>query len=172
MAQVKLRHLLAQPLVGALALDFNLLEPQFIASQRLAQRTQQLGDGLLALVEISLRRRLDLAEFGLGQRRKLFVVLLQGLSREFGERPHHLLALLMGPKPQFVGSALELLEFGGRDGACRLGRRGSCHRLLKLGGQLDHRRLGVGQSGFRRAGLRLQGTMAHKVPDQSQPETY
>ena len=57
----------------------------------------KLGDGLLALGEITLCRRLRLAELGLGQSEELLVVLVQRLGGQLRKGTHHLLALLVPP---------------------------------------------------------------------------
>ena len=76
---MELRQLLAQPLVGTLALELHLPEPQLVPLQSLAQRVKQPGDGLLALGQIPLDGRAGLAEFRVGQRKELLVVLGQRL---------------------------------------------------------------------------------------------
>ena len=102
-----------RPFVGALALHLDLLQPHLIAGQRLAQRAQELGDGLLALGEVPLGRRLGLAELRLGQGQELLVVLLQRLGRQLGEGPDQPLALFVRPGPLVLVRLLEQLELCG-----------------------------------------------------------
>ena len=111
---MKLSQLLAQALVGALALQLHLTQTQLVARQRLGQRVEQLGDGLLALGEVSLGRGADLTEPGGRQRQELFVVLRQGLRRQLGKGSGQLVALLLGPACGLVLGGTQQLQF--RDG--------------------------------------------------------
>ena len=159
-AEVQLRHLLAQPLVRTLALHLDLLQSPLVAGQRLAQRAQQLGDRLLTLGEVPLCRRLRLAELRLGQCEELLVVLLQRLGGQFGKGAHHLPAVFVCPGPKLLGRPLDQFQLGGRDRTRRLGRRGRHRGLVQLRRQLSGCRLGVAEACLGRAGLRLQGGVA------------
>ncbi len=96
-AEMQLRHFLAQSLVRAPALHLYFLQSPLVAGQCLTQRAQQLGDGLLALGEIPLRRGLHLAELRLGQGEELLVVLLQRLGGQLGKGTDQLLTVLVCP---------------------------------------------------------------------------
>ena len=56
-------------------------------AQRLLQRVEELGDGLLALVEVAPGRLLRLFEAGVGQGEELLVVALERLAGELSEVP-------------------------------------------------------------------------------------
>ncbi len=97
-SQVELGQLLAQPLVGALPIQLDLPQPELVARQRLAQRVEQLRDGLLALGEVALGRRAGLVEFRVGQGQELLVVAGQGLGRQLGEGAGQADPLLLCPR--------------------------------------------------------------------------
>ncbi len=104
--------LLAEPGVGLLALELEEPQPLLVAAELLAQRGEQLLDGLGALVEIAARRLLGVAHAGVGQLQELGVVLLERLARQFGELAHELAPDLLGGASSLLGRAALVLERG------------------------------------------------------------
>ena len=162
--EMQLGHLLGQPLVGALALELHLLEPALVAGQRLAQRIEQAGDGLLALVQVALRRRARLFEPGVGQGQELLVVLGQGVGRQLGERPRQPGALVLGPRLRLVRRPLQESQLRERDGPRRLGRRGRVRHSPELHRLFGQGRLRVGQPPLGEPDGGGDTGAAHEVP--------
>ncbi len=104
--------LLAQTRVGLLTLELEESKPLFVAAELLAEGTEQLLDGLSALIEITARRLLGMGHAGVGELEELGVVLLERLARQLGEFTDELTPHVLGGQTTLLRRAALVLEQG------------------------------------------------------------
>ena len=170
--EMELGQLLAQHVVGTLALELHLPQPELVARQRLAQRVQELRDGLLTLGQVTLRRGAGLAELRVGQGQELLVVPGQGLGRQLGERAGQADPFLLGPCRRFGGILAHQLELAFGDGAVLLGRRRQLGDRSQFGRLLGRGRLGVRQPALGHTCCTSETGAPHEVPGDADRQTH
>src|SRR5664280_2319104 len=154
-------HLFGERRVRPLALDLEALHPRLVLAQLLADRLEQLLDGLLALGQLPVGRLAGLVELGVGQLKELVAVLLQRRGGQAGKLSQQLIANLVEGGCPLGGRLALVVELGGQTGRFGLER----HHPLLFGDQLRPKALellgeepllieGVGEPGLGGPGRR------------------